>query len=288
MMSAREKAIKNLEVKHYLTKGRIPWSQGYLLYREQFIAETLANPDLMHKFQSKKLLPPEYGFALDERCVEYPWLFAQLDKKPARVLDAGSALNHKFLLDQPVWKNKNLHILTLSPEENCYWENSISYLFEDIRDIPISESFYDLVISISTLEHIGFNNKQFTGADSQEKNGMHDFIGAIGEMRRVLKSSGHLLFTVPFGRYRNLGTQQVFDENLLQQAIAAFGPGEVEETFFVYSKQGWQFADISECKEREYVDWIMLPSNLHPTEFPVQPDGAATARAVACIKLRKQ
>ena len=273
--------------KNYFAVRPIPWSIGYRGYRKHFISQALANPELMSKFRQFQPLPPDYGFALDERCVEYPWLFAQLDTQPECILDAGSILNNKFLLEQPIWQQKKLHILTLAPEKQCHWNRCISYLFEDLRHIPIQDNYYDTVACISTLEHIGLDNRQFTSADSYEENAPTDFLLAVREMRRVLKPSGHLLLTVPFGKYQNIGTQQVFNENLLEQTIAAFEPGEVTRTFFSYTKDGWQFADVSECKECEYVDWIMLPTEQRSAQFPMQPDGATAARAVACVKLQK-
>lgn len=266
---------------------QIPWSLGYRIYRKHFISQALADSELMSKFQQFQPVPSGYGLGLDERCVEYPWLLAQLDVQPERILDAGSTLNNKFILEQPIWQGKKLHILTLAPEKHCYWTRSISYLFEDLRHIPIQDNYYDTVVCISTLEHIGLDNRQFTSSDTYEEDSPDEFVLAIREMRRVLKPSGRLLLTVPFGRYQNLGTQQVFDEKLLEQTIAAFEPGEVTRTFFSYTKQGWQIADVSECKECEYVEWIMLPVERRSAQFPMQPDGATAARAVACIELEK-
>jgi SAM-dependent methyltransferase len=282
----REKAQK-LMIKHYLAGGQIPWSSGYNVYREHIIVQTLGNLDLMSQFKRGETLPTGYGYGLDERCVEYPWLFAQLDPQPEQILDAGSTLNHQFLLDQPIWPGKNLHILTLAPENQCYWQRGISYLFADLRQIPLRDNYYDTVVCISTLEHIGCDNSQFTGSDTSAENRPRDFLLAVGEMRRTLKPSGRLLLTVPFGRYRNIGTQQVFDEALLEEAIAAFRPATVTRTFFSYTEQGWQFAAVSDCRNKEYVDWIMLPRERRPPQFPKQTDGAAAARAVACVKLEK-
>ena len=276
-----------LLVDQYLTGRQPPWSFGYILYRRDFIFQTLSDSDVMSKFQTSQPLPPGYGFGLDERCVEYPWLFAQLDAQPERVLDAGSTLNHAFILDQPIWKSKQLHILTLAPENHCYWDRGISYLFEDLRQIPIRDNFYDTVVCISTLEHIGADNRRFTREGTCEESRPGDFVLAMREMCRVLKPFGQLFLTVPFGRYRDLGTQKVFDEDLLEQAIAAFEPKEVTQTFFRYTRQSWQFADIGDCQDCEYVDWIALPAEHRPPQFPMQPDGATAARVVACIKLEK-
>ena len=50
---------------------------------------------------SRKELPQRFGIAIDERVVEYPWIFGHLLERQntgARMLDAGSILNHDFIL----------------------------------------------------------------------------------------------------------------------------------------------------------------------------------------------
>jgi SAM-dependent methyltransferase len=281
------KAMRQLLVKQYLAGGRVPWSPGYLVYRQNFIAETLHDAAVREKFRRNEPLPPAYGVSLDERCVEYPWLFAHLSPHAERILGAGSALNFEFLLRHAFWQEKRLHILTLAPEPRCYWELGISYLFEDLRELPVRDDYYDVVVCLSTLEHIGFDNRQFTGLSDSREHRPQDFVVALREMRRVLKPGGHLLLTVPFGRYKNIGAQQIFDEKLLQQVISAFGAKQTGRSLFAYSSSGWQLASIEACRGSEYVDWIMLPKNGRSADFPIQPDGAAAARAVACLKLEK-
>src|SRR3954468_3696561 len=70
---------------------RIPWSRGYTEAKHRFIQQVLADPDLMRAFESGSPLPRGFGFALDERCVEYPWALSRLSALAGRVLDAGSA-----------------------------------------------------------------------------------------------------------------------------------------------------------------------------------------------------
>ncbi|NES73221.1 MAG: class I SAM-dependent methyltransferase [Okeania sp. SIO2D1] len=286
MLQLREKATK-LIVKQYLATGQIPWSPGYIVYRQQLISETLANRDLLSKFQFNQTLPSGYGYGVDERCVEYPWLFSQLNEQPEYILDAGSTLNHSFILDQPIWEQKTLHILTLFPEASCYWQRGISYLFADLREIPIRDNYYHQLICLSTLEHIGLDNRQFSEEQLGQETQPEDFLLAVKEMRRVLSPGGCLFLTVPFGKYKNIGTQQVFDNHLLKKAISTFAPQEVSKTFFSYTKSGWQLADAQQCANCDYVDWIMLPEATRPAQFPQQQDNAAAARAVACIKLVK-
>jgi len=108
----------------YLKEGRIPWSRGYAEAKERSIREVLANPALLDIFRSNSKLPEQFGVGLDERYIEYPWLLAHIRPDPERMLDAGSILNHAFILDRPVFREKKLHILTLAPETNASgkWE----------------------------------------------------------------------------------------------------------------------------------------------------------------------
>ena len=279
---------KSNELKRCLSLGKVPWSRGYDAYRSDFIRQTLADEHQMELFRHGEFLPPGYGVGVDERCIEYPWLLAHNYDGPEYYLDAGSTLNYGFILDHPVFQRKAIHILTLAPEANCFWQRGVSYLFHDLRDIPIRDAYYDTIACLSTLEHVGCDNTAYTHKDIHREQNPEKFILAIQELRRVLKPGGSLFFTVPFGAYCNFGTFQQFDRELLSRAVKAFGKAsEVMETFYCYTADGWNVADAADCAECEYVEWITSPCNQWPNPFPVEPDLAAAARCVACVRLIK-
>lgn len=268
----------------YLKGGRIPWSRGYFQARDRFICEVLYNPDLLQIFQKGIELPQQFGVGFDERCIEYPWLLSQLRPGPVCMLDAGSALNHAFLLNHPLLRDKKLHIITLAPEGNCFWHKGISYLYDDLRNIPIRDNYYDVVACISTLEHIGLDNTLYVPSSGvYVGQGVDDFLIALLEMQRVLKPGGKLFITVPFGRYHNFGTFQQFDQKLISRIIDVFGSNRVAQTYFRYTVSGWNFSTAELCADAEYVDWIMIPPDQRSDTFPAHPDQAAAARAVACL-----
>jgi len=271
----------------YIQGGRIPWSAGYAAYRAHTVSEILTNEEMMLRFRNERSLPPGYGVGLDERCVEYLWLLSRLEPGPERILDAGSALNHNLILDQTLLQDKTIHILTLAPERNCFWHRGISYLYVDLRDIPIRDNYYDTVVCCSTLEHVGLDNTWFIHSEAHAEKRPDDYLGAVAEIRRVLKPGGKLLLTVPYGRYRNFGTFQQFDEHLVNQVITAFEPAAVEQTYFGYTPDGWDFSTGEACADAEYVEWTALPPGLRLAAFPNHPDRAAAARAVACLLLLK-
>jgi len=271
----------------YINGGRVPWSRGYFEARERFIRSVIGNEELLQLFRQRRRLPDAFGAAVDERCVEFPWVFSRLDDTPGRLLDAGSALNCGFALDHPFARAKRIHVLTLSPERNCFWRRGVSYLYADLRDIPIRDGYYDTVVCMSTLEHIGLDNSWFGREAAAAKRDPEGFVPALREMRRVLKPGGRLLTTVPFGRYRDFGSFQQFDKRLLDRAVAAFGPDGVESTYFCYTGAGWNLSTAEACAGAEYVGWYMAPADQRSAEFPDHPDRAAAARAVACLALRK-
>lgn len=272
----------------FARQGRRPWSPGYVECRNHFIARALGDPELLRRLRRGDSLPPGYGVGFDERCVEYGWALAALPPGPARVLDAGSSLNHGFVLDQPQLRSKALDILTLAPESTCFWERGISYLYRDLRAIPVRDDYYDVAVCISTLEHVGCDNAELAGPAWAGEDRPTDYLEAIRELRRVLRPGGVLLLTVPFGRYQHLRTFQQFDQPMLDRAVAAFAPtAEREATFFRYSRDGWAVSSAAACAECEYVSWLTRPRARWPRPLPVEPDLAAAARAVACVRLVK-
>jgi SAM-dependent methyltransferase len=276
----------------YIRGGRRPWSPGYAQAKENFIDQVLTDEDLMDVFLEGGKLPAGFGVALDERCIEYPWIIGQLAhlRDDSRILDAGSALNWSYVLDHILTGRRKLHILTLFPESRCFWDRGVSYLYEDLRDIPVRDDYYDVVVCISTLEHVGFDNSIHTGDDVYSEHRPTDFLLAVNEMHRVLRPGGALLLTVPFGVRCDLGFSQQFDRELLHEAINGFGESaEAQVVFYRYTAGGWHVATADECAECEYVHWIAR-AWLHdewPPDIPLEPDRAAAARAVACVKLKK-
>jgi SAM-dependent methyltransferase len=289
IVDAARRVKSQMILRRYLRNGKTPWSEGYSAYRTQFIASALGNEGLLRIFRRGQSLPQGYGVGVDERCIEYPWLIAHLHDGPGVLLDAGSTLNHDFILAHPIFQRKIIHILTLAPERNCFWQKGISYLFHDLRDIPVRDDYYDTITCVSTLEHVGCDNMHFTGKENHRENNLEDFLFAMKELSRILKPGGTLFLTIPFGIYRCFGSFQQFDRNCLQRAIEAFREaGEITEVFYRYTANGWNVAGASDCAECEYVEWITWPRARWPSALPIEPDFAAAARAVACVRLSKR
>jgi len=259
----------------YVVRGRLPWTPGYYTEKRRTICAAIESGVL----RGNKELPPGYGVGIDERAVEYPWIFAQLSEKLGKVLDAGSALNHGFLLERKPLSDANLTIMTLAPEKRRYWNRSISYVFGDLRRTDFADGTFDTVISVSTVEHIGLDNTLlYTGDASKKEADAQGFLPAIREFRRLLKPGGTCLVTVPYGRPGVHGWYQVFDADLVQQLIEAFQPSDYSIDYFGYDARGWHSAAPDDLVNAVFYDF-------HSGE-PCAGDLAAGARGVACMRLR--
>lgn len=280
-------AVERLQRLRFELGGRIPWSAGYGAYKRHFVTRALEDPELLQRFRRGSTLPAGYGIGLDARCVEYPWLFAHLDEGAELVLDAGSALNHEYLLRRPLLRRKTLHILTLAPEDVCFWQERISYLFSDLRDIPVRNAFYDTVVCVSTLEHVGFDNTFYTRDDAHVEDDPEAFTHAVAELRRVLKPGGTLLLTVPFGMARRYRRLQVFDAGMLQRAVEVLGPArDLGVDFYRYTERGWDVGTQEQCAGAEFVERFSGSASPRSDAFRIEPDRAVGARAVACMRAR--
>ena len=259
----------------YIMGGRRPWSKGYVLAKERLIAEAI-DKKLFHDCSP----PTGFGYRLDERVVEYPWLFSRLGNEPCKLLDAGSALNFQYLLDRSPLSRKKMTIATLHSERNCFWNRNVSYVYGDLRDSYFACESFDEVACISTIEHVGLDNTQLYTPDKakQEVSG----IGAedvLREFHRILRPGGKLYITFPFGKAELRGWFQVFDLPMVERMIEAFHPTRQHRFFYGYENNQWNRVECEAIRNANFFD-------VH-SDLGYQPDFLAAARGVCCLELTK-
>jgi SAM-dependent methyltransferase len=270
---ALERASHRLKSAWYRARGGRPFTTGYGAFKEERIREVLEQEAL-----DLDPLAPGYGRDLDERIIEYPWLFARLPAGPGVLLDAGSALNFHYLLERPSLAAKAIYICTLAPERHSFWRLGVSYTFQDLRRTCFRDAFFDHIVSLSTLEHVGLDNARYytNGAPAERDPG--SYLAAIREMVRILRPGGRLYLSVPYGRHADLGWLQVFDASMVDSVIEAFTPSSVTEEVFRYTPAGWKRSDRLESAAATYVD-------LHTVSW--KPGSPVAAESVACLVLTK-
>lgn len=241
--------------------------------RQELLEDAMSSRALIDVFRRRRPLPRGYGVGFDERVVEYPWL---LSKGPSgRALDGGSTLNHPYVLDVFLPLLRSLCIVNMSYEGAAFPERDVSYLFTDLRDLPFRDGWFDTVISISTLEHVGMDNSVYGVAGTRAADPYPELLRATAELRRITAPGGNILITVPFGEPQDLGWLHQFDAEGLERIIEAAAPASSETTIYAYSREGWQLSEAAAAAHLSYYD-----------ERECGPDLAVAARAVACLDLQ--
>jgi len=137
-------------------------------------------PSKTFSFQGRSLpyLLHRYNMTwASERCVEVPIARSFVDQfTPQSVLEVGNVLSHYGPTHHAVIDK---------------FEKGERVINEDIVTFN-PDSKFDLVVSVSTFEHIGFD-------DESEGSSADKINEAITSCRRLLKSGGHLVFTAPIG-----------------------------------------------------------------------------------------
>lgn len=272
----------------YKLSSRRPWGHGYFTFKFQYIKKAINNHEVIKKFKNSEFLPERYGYAIDERVVEYPWVLSRIpSSNGGNLLDAGSVLNFKEILEFPALKNKKINIVNLNLESNCFLQKGISYVLGDIRHLPFKDNYFDYITCISTLEHIGMDNTLYTKDVRYKEEKKFDFEKAVLELKRVLKKDGNLFITVPFGKYENFGRFQQFDSKLINRILEILQSKQHQVSYYKYTEEGWNISYEISCKNSEYFDVYKTKYFDKKSSLGFNTDCAAASRAIACFELIK-
>jgi SAM-dependent methyltransferase len=128
----------------------------------------------------------------DERPIELAWTLGRY-RGEARVLDVG------YAFAEPAWLAA---LLGLGARELVGVDLAdrdvpdMTTVRADVRRLPFDARSFDLVLCISTLEHVGGDNTRYDLAAEQAPEAP---LEALRELRRVTTRGGKILVTVPVG-----------------------------------------------------------------------------------------
>ena len=178
-------------------------------------------------------------------------------------------------------------IAILEPEAVCFWQDRISYLYCDLRGIPFKDDWFDEVISLSVIEHIGMDNSIYSANPHYIENNPSGFLPAVAEFNRVTKPGGKVYITVPYGSSIDYSWYRQFNADMIGSLIEAFGPSSVCETYYRYEDNGWSVCPKEHCKDCIGFD-IHKTKYFNPkSELDYDPDFTASSRTIAALELWK-
>jgi SAM-dependent methyltransferase len=249
-----------------------PGTLAYDATQRALIGALLDDADWRAMFAAGEALPEGLGAGYDERVVEYPWLFSR--RIHGRVLDAGSVLNHRHVLERVLGEVNELTITTLAPEPTAFTSMGVSYLYADLRELPLRDDWFDEVVCLSTLEHVGMDNTTYGAEAERAADPTEEATRALRELLRVTKPRGRIHLSVPFGRREDHGWFRQFDRGDVDALFDRAGVGRSEESVFLHSPDGWRHVVAGEAAEAVY-----------NADAGRSDDLAVAARAVLCATI---
>jgi hypothetical protein len=155
---------------------------------------------------------PATDLGVNERSVEVPWARQRVGEARC-VLDVGCSTSD-YLAELAGTSHQDRHIYGLDPDAPQPIRN-VGAVKGTIVAPPFPPTSFDLILCISTVEHIGlpvYGQHEFPHGD----------ILAMRHVRRLLTPRGRLLLTVPFGRAQVNPWFRVYDRRGLRRLTAGF------------------------------------------------------------------
>ena len=164
------------------------------------------------------------SLGVNERSVEVPWALARL-AGAGRILDVGCAAS-TYLAELASQAGRAVY--GLDPGEPPPVAGA-GVVRGSVVAPPFRQGAFDLILCISTVEHIGlpiYGQHEFPHGD----------VLAMRHMRRLLRPGGRLLLTVPFGRCQRNPWFRVYDAARLRVLTAGFR--RLSEGYFRLVREG--------------------------------------------------
>src|SRR4030088_2842588 len=186
--------------------------------------------------------PREVGApaAGSERAIEIPGALARYDGE-GHVLAIGYAFAEPaYLTGLIALGAKSLVGVDLAAAE----VPGLRSVVADVRALPFSDGSFDLAFCISTLEHVGRDNKVYD-VDAERDDAGDE--AALRELHRVLNKNGRLIVSVPTGQHDDQGWQ---GQRTPEGWIAVFersGFLVYEDELYLRAANGWRRASLAEA-----------------------------------------
>ena len=182
----------------------------------------------------------------DERVIELPWVLARLSGR--RALEVGYAFAEPPYLAALLRAGfDELTGVDLAESD----VSGMTTLRADVRDLPFESGAFDLVLCVSTLEHVGADNTGYGLA--VEDDGASRLI-ALRELRRVLAPTGRLLVTVPCGEPGDYGWFRQENVRGWTRQFVRAGFFVEEQELYALAAEGWRAAPELDTRGLRYGD----------------------------------
>jgi hypothetical protein len=194
---------------------------------------------------------------ITERVIEIPWSLMQLPQSGV-ILDVGSCdATYLRVIQQP---SRILHCLDPRDCRNEIPEGA-TFHHQSIIGNDLPRAFYDAVLVLSTLEHIGlpcYGHQPFMNGD----------LLALAEIRGLLKPGSSVIATMPAGQSKFVSWYRQYSPKMLHLLFQGW---QTEISYWGFDGTNYQPISETEVERYDYRD------------YPVVGTGSG---ALACVVAR--
>ena len=187
---------------------------------------------------------------INERVIEYSWVYKNIpDLENGRVLDVGA--KEGLPITDMLLENENIVYAFDINASGSIRRGNLIIERGDIRSTSYEENYFDAVIAVSTLEHIGVAGRyRISGEDD-----LGDF-KAMQEMFRILKPGGKVLVTVPYGIGKSLPLNRLYNAERINGIFNNYKI--IKSTYFRFKQTYKMWFEVSESLAGQN-DWDCEP-----------------------------
>ena len=181
------------------------------------------------------------------RIVEYNWVLTHLGNV-RKILDVGSTTS----LFPIQLASIGYDVYSIDPRNYVEWHGlthpKMKFVQGDITQTPFTSEFFDAVIAISTIEHIGTEDFYRNPLIGETKD-----LKAIREIARILKENGKFVFTLPYRRKqpqleRKVPFIRLYNEKTVRNRLLKGLFNVEKEEYFCRQNGFWHHSSIEEMK----------------------------------------
>ncbi|HTQ68907.1 MAG TPA: class I SAM-dependent methyltransferase [Solirubrobacteraceae bacterium] len=211
------------------------------------------------------------GVGLTERVIEVPWVLRSVKAdRRTRVLDLGTAyapMTYKRLLArQP-------YAVEVADLNETYIPGVRSHV-ADMRNLPFATGSFDVVMCISTLEHVGMDNTNYNISGRG--------LGQVDALRELGRVAPRVLVTVPAGSDLDLGWELQYAPRTFRRVVDEAGLTVERLEVFAHDRvSGWMPAEENSVEGCSYMQGVVAAAAVICAELSSKPGREFSDRAPA-------